>query len=53
MKELTDFDIWWFEQGKELFKQSGALGDSARYAAKTVARASWNYAQSLKQETAA
>ena len=51
--KLSEFDMWWKEHGRALFEQSDALGGSARIAAKTVARAAWNYAQSLKQETAA
>ena len=51
--KLTEFDMWWFEIGKELFKQTGIIDGPARIAAKAVAHAAWNYAQSLKQESAA
>lgn len=51
--KLTEFDMWWFEIGKELFKQTGIIDGPARIAAKAVARSAWNYAQSLKQESAA
>ena len=51
--KLSEFDMWWFEIGKELFKQTGIVDGTARIAAKAVARAAWNYAQSIKQESAA
>jgi hypothetical protein len=51
--KLSEFDMWWFEIGKELFKQAGIVDGPARIAAKAVARAAWNYAASLKQDSAA
>jgi len=51
--KLSEFDMWWFEIGKELFKQTGIVDGPARIAAKAVARAAWNYAASLKQDSAA
>ena len=50
MKELTDFDIWWNEHGSGIIPKK----EEEHYQfAERLARAAWNYAQSIKQETAA
>ena len=50
---FADFDKWWDGIGCDLFLQGGSLGRSAQIAAREVARAAWDYAQSIKQESAA
>lgn len=52
-KQLTDFDKWWNAIGADLFFQQDALGGAAKIAARIVSKAAWDYAESLKQDSAA